>query len=110
MTYAKYRDDLILRVNDNRWINAGDPLCADDLAAYQAWTAAGGVPLDGNAGCPSPVPSRQIAATDSKMARIGEDIIELLIRKGIIALAELPISTQAMIAERKALRASIASE
>ena len=45
-----------------------------------------------------------LAATDQEMARVGEDLVNVLITKGIIALSDLPQSAQDKIAQRAALR------
>ncbi|MFQ5954018.1 MAG: hypothetical protein ACE5JZ_03030 [Kiloniellales bacterium] len=46
----------------------------------------------------------KLAATDAHMPRISEDLIDLLVTKGVIALTELPQADQDKLAERKALR------
>lgn len=110
MTYAKYSDTLALRVNDYRWLRPNEPALDADWQAYQAWLAAGNVPLDGTLGAPSPVPSQQLAALDPRMARIGEDIITLLIAKGVMAMTDLPAVVQSLISQRQTLRGKIAHE
>ncbi|CAA6605071.1 conserved hypothetical protein [Rhodospirillaceae bacterium LM-1] len=47
-----------------------------------------------------------IGATDSNMARVTEDLIELLISKKIIEFSELPVHAQKKLQFRKSLRAS----
>jgi hypothetical protein len=106
MTYAKYSDTCVLRVNDFKYINKEQ---TDDWQAYEAWLASGKVPLDGNARCPDPVPSVQIRATDANMARIVRTYHRRLIRKGVIACLISP-SVQDLLSRRQALRAAIASE
>jgi hypothetical protein len=49
----------------------------------------------------------ELAATDSGMARMAEDIVDALVTKGIIALTDLPQSAQDRINSRAALRAKI---
>lgn len=48
-----------------------------------------------------------LSATDKDMARVGEDLLALLISKGIILMSELPQQAQDKINERAALRAQI---
>jgi hypothetical protein len=50
---------------------------------------------------------QQLAATDSNMQRITEDIIDLLIAKNIIKKTDMPAEVQAKLDERKALREEI---
>lgn len=49
----------------------------------------------------------QIGATDKDMARVSEDLINILVSKNIITLSELPLTTQEKINKRKALRNKI---
>lgn len=49
----------------------------------------------------------ELAATDKGMARIGEDLIDVLISKGVILIADLPQDTQDKLADRKAKRAAL---
>lgn len=57
-------------------------------------------------------PKRQaaqtLAATDAKMARVAEDVIDALKAKGLIADADLPSEARALVAQRKAARSTIA--
>ena len=46
-----------------------------------------------------------LQASDARMARVAEDIVDLLKAKGLIADADLPVSVRALVAERKAARA-----
>jgi len=48
-----------------------------------------------------------LAAGDQSMARITEDLIDVLILKGVIGLTDLPASVQQKLAARKALRADL---
>jgi len=48
-----------------------------------------------------------LAITDSLIARIGEDLIQLLIAKGIFMLSELPIDAQNTLTTRVELRAQL---
>jgi|Deesub1362A_J573_1020465.scaffolds.fasta_scaffold00740_9 hypothetical protein len=50
---------------------------------------------------------RQLAETDSGMARVIEDLIELLASKGVIAESELPQPTQDKITSRRNLRTQL---
>lgn len=104
MTYAKYSDSLVQRLNDGAYFDPAD-------ATYQAWLAAGHTPIDATAGQPVPLlPSRQIAALDARMVRFAEDLLAALIAKGAVALADLPAATQQLISQRQALRAQIPNE
>lgn len=48
-----------------------------------------------------------LRASDAGMARAAEDLIDILIRKGIIQEEDIPVSLKGKIVERKALRESI---
>lgn len=48
-----------------------------------------------------------IAATDFNMARVTEDLIELLIRKELIEFSELPEQAQRKLLARKSMRTSL---
>lgn len=45
-----------------------------------------------------------LAATDGRMARVGEDLIAALIAKGVIALGDLPDDAVALLMAREAAR------
>ena len=45
-----------------------------------------------------------IARTDIDMARIAEDLVDLLVSKGVMSMTELPPATVRKLAARKALR------
>jgi hypothetical protein len=49
----------------------------------------------------------ELPATDAGMARVVEDLITVLVSKGVIEEADLPDSAQAKLAERTALRQQI---
>lgn len=48
-----------------------------------------------------------LAATDSDMARVTEDLIDLLVSKGVITEAELPQGAQDKLTNRRSKRAAI---
>lgn len=56
---------------------------------------------------PEPTPEDRLAETDADMARVVEDLVDLLERKGIISRSELPEAAQQRIAERMALREAL---
>lgn len=49
-------------------------------------------------------PSHRFAESDQGMARVVEDLVDLLIRKGVVTAEELPAAAQAKLAERRTLR------
>lgn len=49
----------------------------------------------------------ELAQTDSEMARVYEDMMDVLIGKGVFKKADLPVDAQAKIDERKAKRAEL---
>lgn len=49
----------------------------------------------------------QLSATDKDVARVGEDLLNLLITKGVITLAEMPQTAQDKINERDTLRGQL---
>lgn len=48
----------------------------------------------------------ELAASDKEMARVGEDLLDTLIAKGVIAFTDLPKSSRDKITARKAKRAA----
>lgn len=50
---------------------------------------------------------RELQQSDKHMARIAEDVINLLISKGMFSFVELPQSVQDILNERQALRAKL---
>ena len=51
-----------------------------------------------------------LSRTDVEMVRIVEDLVDLLIRKNIILLTDLPRVAQSKLISRKRLRAKVSSE
>lgn len=104
--YQQHSDTLVLRVSPKRkWINKGD-VEWDDFAA---WITAGNTPLpsDRAADLPAVV---QLAFDDRDMARIGEDLIDALIARGVLAMSDFPQVVQDRIARRKNLRTKLRTE
>ena len=50
---------------------------------------------------------QDLEATDKQMARVAEDIIDLLMQKGIINQVELPAEALAVLVKRKNLRQNL---
>lgn len=51
----------------------------------------------------------RIGATDHDLVRVLEDVVDLLIDKGVILFTELPASAQQKILERRRLRSELAA-
>ena len=51
---------------------------------------------------------RALASTDARMARVVEDVIDVLTTKGVIADGDFPAPVRALLVERKAARALLA--
>lgn len=84
-----------------------DPRNADWLA-YQVWAAVAGNAAD-PAPAPVPVPLQmRIAPSDYQMARGHEDLVALLIAKGVIAATDLNGAALANLNARRALRGETA--
>lgn len=77
---------------------ANDPQLPEHIE-YVAWCDAGGMPE-----VRTPPRTKRIAETDHEMARIGEDLIDVLVANGTIALTDLPAEAQAKLQERKDIR------
>lgn len=54
-----------------------------------------------------PEPKEQLYGTDQEFIRVSEDLIDILIAKGVIFLSDLPQEAQAKIMARKSLRENI---
>ncbi len=48
-----------------------------------------------------------LAASDMRLVRVLEDVIDLLIERGLIRFTDLPQSAQGKLLERKSLRAQM---
>lgn len=51
--------------------------------------------------------ARQISATDQDFVRVLEDVVELLIGRGVILFTDLPPSAQEKMLHRQALRSNL---
>lgn len=73
---------------------------------YLDWIAEGNTPLpyDPPAVDPKDQAKAELAATDKEMARIAEDLINILTSKGIINMADLPAPVASKLSDRAALR------
>jgi len=49
----------------------------------------------------------ELAASDAKMSRVIEDVVDLLVARGVFARADLPQSAQDKLATRSALRVKL---
>jgi hypothetical protein len=76
-----------------------------DHAALEAATAAAVAEYAADA--PKRAARAALQTSDARMARVAEDIIDLLKAKGLIADADLPVSVTALIAERKTARVQL---
>lgn len=47
---------------------------------------------------------RELSESDKDMARVGEDLLDVLISKGVLALTDLPQKAQDAISRRKSKR------
>lgn len=56
-----------------------------------------------------PTPLETLSATDKGMARVAEDLIDVLLSKGTITETDLPEAVRQKLAERKQLRSQISS-
>jgi hypothetical protein len=98
MRYKLAQDKLSVRRDDGACIPA-DP-ANHDYAEYLDWLAAGNKPDP--ADIIVQTDEQPVDATAPLMARVGDEVVALLIRKGLIALDELSPDAQAIIAERPA--------
>ena len=74
--------------------------------SIQAWLAEGNTPLPYE---PPPVDPKEqakadLASTDKEMARIAEDLINVLLNKGLISTSELPGRAVSKLNDRANLR------
>lgn len=60
------------------------------------------------AGAPSPERARHLlASTDQELARITEDLIDILIARGVIQFTDFPAEAQAKLLQRRQTRAAL---
>lgn len=73
--------------------------------AYQDWLTAGNTAdvLDPE----TELPAGGLVMREYRMSRVAEDLIDVLIAKGVITMADLPQDAQDRIAEKKWLRAQL---
>lgn len=55
----------------------------------------------------NPVPTKALSETDADLARVLEDLIDVLITRGVIQFTDLPEAAQAKLLERRQTRASL---
>lgn len=97
------------KIVDDNFVLRNDGACIPrnpDNADYQAfieWEKAGGVVLPKDPEKENP--KALLAELDRKMARAGEDILTVLVKKKLMSIADLPPAIQAIISERQRLRA-----
>lgn len=56
-----------------------------------------------------PSPINPLSQTDSDLARVLEDLIDVLITRGLIQFTDLPDAAQAKLLERRRTRASLSN-
>ena len=81
-----------------------------DYAEFINWVSEGNTPLPYE---PPPVDLKaaaraELAATDSEIARVSEDLIQTLISKGVIAESDIPAPAHDKMARRAELRSRLA--
>lgn len=106
MSYQLIRNSSsVTRLADGACIPA-DP-ANRDWQDYQAWLSAGG----GNVPVPAPAAPNPIldllAASDMRMARVGEDILHVLVAQGQLKMSDLPPATQQHIQQRQQWRSQL---
>ncbi len=65
------------------------------------------VALLGQGACQNGGGHEALAASDMRLVRVLEDVIDLLIQRGLIRFTDLPQNAQSKLLERKSLRAQI---
>lgn len=54
-----------------------------------------------------PSPTNPLSQTDADLARVLEDLVDVLITRGVIQFTDLPEAAQAKLLERRETRASL---
>jgi hypothetical protein len=91
----------IKRASDGSIVAASrEPLAGLDEEISEEELAASGFPGDSAAG-------RSLAESDLELVRVIEDLLELLVQKGIILFTELPDSAQRKVLARQQLRSQL---
>ncbi|MEW6695337.1 MAG: hypothetical protein AB1371_10405 [Pseudomonadota bacterium] len=79
---------------------------APDAPSTPPASGAAGTP--GAADAPSPERARHhLARTDTELARITEDLIDILIARGVIQFTDFPAEAQAKLLQRRQSRAAL---
>lgn len=79
-----------------------------DWVDYQQWLTDGGVP-DPIYVAPPPTDSQLLNASDQKMIRAVDWLLEYLVGNGTVLLADIPAPLKALYLERKAQREAVGS-
>jgi hypothetical protein len=80
---------------------APEPGCDEEMAWDSAALAAFRLPA---------IPASTLDASDQGLVRVLEDLVELLVDKGVILFTELPDSAQQKIMHRHALRSELSAK
>jgi len=104
MYKAVHDSDSVIRTSDNAAI-PNDP-SNSDRQDYLTWLAEGNIPEPADAP-PEPTPLEVLTTLDKKLRRDSEDIIDVLIQKGVVTLADFPGEIQTAYNQKKAERAKL---
>ena len=87
-------------------IETGESVNPETHPGYLAWLAAGNTPLPYEPPIVDPKEQAKVdlVASDKEMARIAEDLINVLIAKGLMAIDDLPKPVIAKLNDRANLR------
>jgi hypothetical protein len=102
MRYKLTPDAGTIRRDDGACIPA-DPANYDYLA-YLDWLRAGNIPDPADAVAVQSAAEALLSATDARMIRVLDSLLDNLSAKRVLALTDLPPADQAVIQQRKAAR------
>lgn len=110
MTYTKMPNGYIRRDGDNTFIPRIDGNL--EYQEFLHWQASGGVlqPYQSPAVDPKEQVKAELAASDRDLARIAEDLIGTLIRKGLITEQDLPADAVKKLKSRAETRKALAQQ
>lgn len=98
----------VMRDARGRIVRLARHLSAEQLAAEPGWQAASGAEPDVQAFLQEVAGEvNPLSSTDAGLARVTEDLIDVLIDRGVIQFTDLPLAAQAKLLERRQTRATL---
>lgn len=100
----------VMRDAQGRIVRLARHLTPEQLAAEPAWQPVSGAELDVQAFMQEVASEvNPLSGTDAGLARVTEDLIDVLIDRGVIQFTDLPLAAQAKLLERRQTRSALSN-